>query len=283
MKVFLLPISLLAIIYFVSHLSLCLSTSIETTYLTKKHYDNIWVLKGGSPINGKGKCIGYDTWGDLYLYGCTGRAEQKFTLDTGGKIVSQGGAKALQCLLADGGFWPKFRPCDDTNPNQKWEYKDGEFVTARGKKCLKHDPSWSSNRLKVEDCNNKKHDRIWLWNGSPINGKGKCIGYDTWGDLYLYGCTGRAEQKFTLDTGGKIVSQGGAKALQCLLADGGFWPKFRPCDDTNPNQKWEYKGGKFVTARGKKCLTYDPSWSSNRLKVEDCNNDKFEDSIWLSN
>ncbi len=125
------------------------------------------IIAASAEGSGKGKCVGYDHWGDLYLYGCTGRQEQMFDLDSQGMLIAQGGRYAGQCLLADGWFWPKFRPCDDSDSRQKWKYSFGKLTTGTNgnNMCLRFDPTWTSYmRLKVEECNDD-YDRIWTMNG----------------------------------------------------------------------------------------------------------------------
>lgn len=111
---------------------------------------------------GLGKCLGHDGWGGLYLYSCTGATNQAFKLE-GGKLVVEGGNFANQCVKADGWFWPKLRPCDYTDMQQKWHLSSGKFVTYQDStaRCLRYDPSWSATRLKVEECTDDAMDQIW--------------------------------------------------------------------------------------------------------------------------
>ena len=111
----------------------------------------------------KTKCVGLDWWGDLYLYGCTGNNSQSFSLNpNNGQLVVHGGRYAGQCLLADGWFWPKFRPCTSA-ANMKWAFENNTLMTQDGSKCLKYDLSWtgSNDRLNVGDCSST--DNIWLY------------------------------------------------------------------------------------------------------------------------
>jgi len=186
--------------------------------------------------------------------------------------MAAGGPKANMCILADGGFWPKLKPCDTLTNYMKWTYEGGKFVTDDGARCLRYDPSWSTSRLKVEPCDSTQ-DPIYSWNGYFVIGNNMCIGYDVWGDLYLVSCTSGSEQKYTLDTDGRIVSQGGHKSFQCVYADGWFWPKLRPCDN-DAKQVWDFGGGKITTDNGQKCLK--PYNGGTRLVVETCSNDNQE-------
>ena len=249
--------------------------------------------------NGAGKCVGYDSHGDLYLQICTGATNQAFKLK-GGKLVVEGGQFANQCVKADGWFWPKLRPCDDSDVSQNWQVSSGKILTHQGAaaKCLRFDPTWAATRLKVEDCNDAM-DEIWstehrvdssipssndwetkrplkVFSGPDV---GKCVGYDLHGDLYLQSCTGATNQAFKLK-GNKLVVQGGTLSELCVKADGWFWPKLKPCDDSDVSQKWRVSSGKIVTYKGAtaKCLRFDPTWAVTRLKVEDCND--ATDKIW---
>ena len=114
-----------------------------------------------SRYNNNGMCVGYDYWGDLYLYTCNDQEDQMFILDDNNRLVVQGGPKQGQCLLADGWTWPKLRPCDNDD-KQKWKYLNGKFVTYGGAKCLREYQT-SNTRLKVHDCNNMEWDQIWSW------------------------------------------------------------------------------------------------------------------------
>lgn len=121
---------------------------------------------------GEGKCLGHDNWGDLYLQSCTGAKNQAFKLE-GDKLVVEGGKFADQCVKADGWFWPKLKPCDNNDVTQTWQLSSGKIVTYQGStaRCLRHDSSWSANRLKVEECNDDVMDDIWslplqTWEGN---------------------------------------------------------------------------------------------------------------------
>eukprot|EP00927_Polykrikos_kofoidii_P058476 TRINITY_DN52_c0_g1_i2.p1 TRINITY_DN52_c0_g1~~TRINITY_DN52_c0_g1_i2.p1 ORF type:complete len:462 (+),score=37.43 TRINITY_DN52_c0_g1_i2:73-1386(+) len=78
----------------------------------ERTWTSIVFTKVNDPHNGK--CIGYDHWGDLYLYPCANSDSQKWTV-VDGQIQNKHRAG---CLTADR-MWPKIRQCSKSG-NQQW-------------------------------------------------------------------------------------------------------------------------------------------------------------------
>ena len=82
---------------------------------------------------------------------------------------------------------------------------------------------------------------------------------------------------FTLDSDGRLVDKIND---MCLKADGWLWPKLRTCSNNDSQMIWNYLDGSFVTNGGTHCLTFDPSWSVIRLKVDLCDDGSGQDWSW---
>ena len=98
---------------------------------------------------------------------CTGGDDQKFTLDSDGRIVSQGGHLKSQCVHAANWFWPQLRPCT-YDVEQIWDTDEVGWnlwyiTTMGGERCLRSDPGWEEGRVHVQSCFGEPSDTAWVW------------------------------------------------------------------------------------------------------------------------
>eukprot|EP01084_Bolivina_argentea_P195598 335504_1 len=219
-------------------------------------------------ISDDGRCVGYDTWKDLYLHTCDDGNDQKWTMNyADGSIKNQDDGQCIQRRGAYGIF-PTLYACDPIS-EQTWFVNANGQIT-NGDKCLVYGKANPTHRLTVETCESQ-----YVWNIPPtywgpqplISDDGRCVGIDQYNDLYLHTCNGENDQKWTINYADGLIKNNDVTG-ECLLNDGNKWPKLKTCDGTS-EQTWLVSANGQIK-NGDKCLVYGNISPENRLTVETC-------------
>jgi len=220
------------------------------------------------------QCMYWDNYGDMYSGTCTNKNSKFQYNPTTGEIKATYGDRAGLCLLADGWFWPKLRSCDGKE-KQKFEFSDGRIKTTNSNKCL----FLNGNRFIFQDCAPNKNEIFQIVSTGSTQLKttsnNKCMYWDQYGDVYSGNCASQNNKfQYNAKTGEIKATYGGSAGL-CLLADGWFWPKLRPCDGKD-KQKFQFSDGRIKTTNSNKCLDF---LGTTRFVFQDCvanGNEKFQ-------
>jgi len=184
-----------------------------------------WRYEGGVLIGKDGKCLdasgGSSADGTrLILWSCSGNANQQWKLNANGALTGSSG----KCLDISGGGTVNGTRIQLWTCAGSWNQKWATALVNPGSALCMDAASTAGSRLQISDCNRSAGQR-WTLNGptgSITGNAGLCMdaagGSSADGTaVVLWGCSGAANQKWTLNQDGTITGIGG----KCLDVTGG--------------------------------------------------------------
>ncbi|OQR95700.1 hypothetical protein THRCLA_07641 [Thraustotheca clavata] len=222
-------------------------------------------------------------YGKLYSDVVRNNLNEQFTVNqTNGWIIAKSNGQCLEGELSSGSFnGVKTAPCDPNNAYQRWELSYNEIKSPAGFPIIIDTsnpgsvvvggyPSSSKFTSQIIDCNQLRPQRVRI-----VSSRGKRVS-EYYSGLYFDDPRDNANEIFLWDPNTKMFKSESSK--ECLDAyldmDGKYKVHTYPCDEQNPNQKWDIQRGfpsqiahQVHTGR---CLDGDPTYSDHHLQMWEC-------------
>ncbi|OQS02766.1 hypothetical protein THRCLA_04886 [Thraustotheca clavata] len=216
-------------------------------------------------------------YGQLYADIVRNNVNEHFTYNqTGGVIIAKSNG---QCLEGVPNFYGgdatgiKTAPCDLNNIYQRWDVMNNEIVNPSRAGLQAGSPgsliAVKYPITKFRDCNGGLPIKVHI-----VSIRGKRIS-EYYSGLYFDEPRDNTNEVFLWDRNAKLFkSESSQQCLDAFLgANGKYYVHTYPCDEQNPNQKWDVhadtKQIEHVTHKGQ-CLDGDPTYPDHHLQMWEC-------------